>query len=407
MKNSTHENKKSMVIALSAVGVIIAAVIGIGIYSLVSDSGEKVAKKQNTDKAFNTSAYSQSAMEENEYQYSDTVIEANSQIFAMDASKITVRKSGTNDEKTIATGNLAPGMVTNSQTLYYFDADTSAIMSVDVKSGKAKEVVKPAENVTPDEKSTSANYEFARFDGMYGDSLYYQMQEGEEYMPNYCVDVKTGKVTKLSLADYGTYKFQIADGRLYYDIFRTMNSPTVLYSSLPDGSDKKTIVEGITNFEVIGDKVYYFKAEDITKSTNKIMVYHIKTGKSEVIKENLPYVSGGFTSYAMIYDMSMGNTVHTVVDYYDGAGEALGGNGVKLCGEVAIVHAGVPEDITTDEAMEAAKNPEWYLVGNGVCSEIIKLPENTTPVNFKDGYFYYYTYTADGKNVINRTKINF
>jgi len=401
------ENKRTAAIAISVVAAIIAAVIGVGIYTIVTENNEEKTKKEASDKAFDTSLYSQEATEENEYQFSDTVIEIDSKVFAIDSSKITVRESGTNDEKTLVKANLDPGMVTDAKTLYYYDLDTLTIMSVDVASLKTKEVVKPLDNVKPDLKTTFEEYIFARFDGMYGDNLYYQIQEGEEYMPNYMVNVKTGEVTKLKLADYGTYKLQIADGKLYFDMYRTMNTPSILFTANPDGSDIETLAEGITNFEVIGNKIYYFKVESMTEGKNKIMTYDIKTGVHTLVKDGMTYTSGGFTSYGMISDMSIGDTLHTVITYYDGAGEALAGNGAKICGEVAIIHAGVPEDITAEDAMEMARVPEWYLVGNRTSSEIITLPENTTPVNFKDGYFYYYTYSAEGKTIMNRTKVKF
>ena len=137
------------------------------------------------------------------------------------------------------------------------------------------------------------------------------------------------------------------------------------------------------------------------------MCYDIKTGKSEVITENMPYSVGGFTSYGMISDKMIGNTMFTVIDYYNGRGEALGGNGAKICGEVAIIHAGVPDDISSEDAMKMATTPEWYIVGEKGASELITLPENTTPANFKDGYMYYYTYTDDGKPIMNRKKVRF
>ena len=393
--------KKKKTIYRVIIGLIIAFVLGVGIYEVVVNYLNEKAIEESLD----TSLYAQMAAMENAFQYSDSVVEVNSKIFASDSSKITVRDVGSNDETTLVTGNFMPGIVTDSATIYFYDLDTNAIKAYDVKAKTTKEIVKVLDNVVPDEKTTYTEYTFERFDGAYDKYLYYQIGEGEEYVPNYMVDVTTGKVTKLSLTDYGTYKFQIAGGKIYYDIFRTMNIPTVLYSANPDGSGIKTIVEGITNFEVIGEKIYYLKVEDMAKPVNKIMTYDIKTGKHEVVKENMDYVSGGFTSYGMIYDKSIGNTMHTVVEYYDGGGEALNGSGSKLCGEVFIVHAGTPEDISSEEAMEFAKKPEWMVVGKDNSTEIIKLPENTTPVNFKDGNLYYHTFTEDGKTIINRTKV--
>ena len=121
----------------------------------------------------------------------------------------------------------------------------------------------------------------------------------------------------------------------------------------------------------------------------------------------MPFTSGGFTSYGMISDKTIGNTLHTVVDYYDGGSEMLNGNGAKICSEVAIMHAGVPEDITDDKAFEMASVPEWYVVGNGTVSQLITLPEGTSPANFKDNYLYYYVYSQDGKSTINRIKVNY
>lgn len=384
-------------------GVIIAVVIGIGVYSLISES----TKETNINKTFDTSISAIVAAEENEYQYSDSVVEINSRIFSSDHSRIAVREAGTNAETTLVTGNFIPGIVTDAKTLYYYDADKDAIMSLDVDSKKTIEVIKVKENVKPDEKSYFGDGEFARFDGKYKDYLYYQVMESEDYAPNYLVNVKTGEVKKLGLTDYGTYKFQIAGGKLYFDIYRTINSPTVLYCSDPEGNNIKTIAEGITNFEIIGEKLYYFKVEDMQKSTNKVMCMNLEDGKTETLIDGMPFTSGGFTSYGMISDKTIGNTLHTVVDYYDGGSEMLNGNGAKICSEVAIMHAGVPEDITDDKAFEMASVPEWYVVGNGTVSQLITLPEGTSPANFKDNYLYYYVYSQDGKSTINRIKVNY
>lgn len=403
IKDKNGKERKSKIVGISVVGVIVAAIIVVGIVAGVDQYKEEKVREE----AFDTSSYAQTAVEENNFQFSDTVIEVNSKVFAVDSEKITVRKTGSNNEKTLVKGNIDAGIVTDSKTVYYYDLDTNKIMSVDVETKKTKEIINVLENVKPDEKSSIEKYVFARFDGMYKDYLYYQVQEGEEYMPNYMVNVKTGKVKKLALTDYGTYKLQIAGGKLYFDIFRTMSTPTVLFSANPDGSEIKTLVEGIGNFEVIGEKIYYFKVEDVTQNNNKIMCYDIKTGESKLITDNLAYTSGGFTSYGMISDRMIGNSLFTVIDYYDGRGEALGGNGAKICGEVAIIHAGIPEDISSEEALKTASVPEWYIVGEQGASELITLPENTTPANFKDGYLYYYTYNDDGKPIMNRKKVKF
>ncbi len=399
--NKIPAEKKKKIISAIIFGLIIAIVLGIGIYEVVIKYMEEKAVKESLD----TSVYAEMAASENAFQYSDSVIEINSKVFAADSSKITVRDVGGNDETTLVTGNFVPGIVTDSKTVYYYDLDTNTIKAYDVKSKKSKDIVKVLDNIKPDEKTTLTEYTFQRFDGAYKNYLYYQVSEGDDYMPNYMVDVTTGKVTKLSLSQYGTYKFQIADGKLYFDMFRTMNTPTVLYTSNPDGSDIKTLVEGITAFEVIGEKIYYLKIEDYTKPVNKIMYYDIKTGKHTVVKENIEYTSGGFTSYGMVYDKMIGNSLNTVIEYYDGGGEALNGNGAKICGEVVIIHAGVPEDVNSQEALTQARVPEWFVVGKHNSTDVIRLPENTTPVNFKDGYMYYYTYSEDGKAIINRTKV--
>lgn len=400
MSKITAEKKKKIIIGV-IFGIIIALVLGIGIYEVVIRNMEETAIRESLD----TSVYAEMAAEENAFQYSDSVVEVNQKIFACDATKITVRDVGGDDETTLVTGNFVPGIVTDSNTVYYYDMDTNTIKAYDVKTKKSKDITKVLENIKPDDKTTTTEYSFQRFDGAYENYLYYQAMEGDDYMPNYMVDVTTGKVTKLALADYGTYKLQIAGGKLYFDMFRTMNSPTVLFTSNPDGSDVKTLVEGITNFEVIGEKIYYLKVEDITKPVNKIMYYDIKAGTHTVVKENIDYVSGGFTSYAMVYDKVIGDTYSTIVDYYDGGGEALNGSGAKVCGEVVIVHAGLPENLASEEAYQHARIPEWFVVGKDNSTDIIKLPEGTTPANFKDGHMYYYTYSEDGKAIMNRTKI--
>ena len=399
----TEKSKKAKIIGISVAVIIVAAIVLVAVFSGASQFKVEKVKKQ----AFDTSSYAEGAKKENDYQFSDSVIEIDSNIFTVDSSKITVRKSGSNKEKTLIEGNIDAGIVTDGKTVYYYDLDTNEIMSLNVENKKTRKVLNVPENVKVDEKTQTDQFIFARFDGMYKDFLYYQVQQGEEYMPNYMVNVKTGKVKKLALTDYGTYKFQIADGKLYFDIFRTMSSPSVLYSADVDGSNVKTLVEGVSNFEVIGDKIYYFKVESVTEKTNKIMFYDIKTGKSELVRDNMEYTSGGFTSYGMISDRMIGNTLHTIIDYYDGTSEALGGNGAKICGEVAIVHAGVPEDITSEDALKQATVPQWYIVGNKSGSELITLPEKTTPANFKDGYIYYYTFTDGGKTVMNRQKVKF
>jgi len=405
-KIRTTEEKKKLKIMFIIYSLVIVAVLGVGLYFLFATPEEPPVPS-----AFDTSAYAKQQKEENAFQYSDSVVEINSKVFASDSEKITVRNVGKNDETTLIKGHFEPGIVTDGKTVYYFDLDSKSIKSLNVKTKKSKEIIKVEDHIKPDEKSSSPEYTFARFDGMYKDYLYYQVQEGEEYMPNYMVNVKTGKVKKLALAEYGTYKLQIAGGKLYFDIFRTVNAPTVLYTANPDGSNVEVLVEGVSNFEVIGEKLYYFKVnmEDMLarKNTHKIMCYDIKEKKHKVIKENMEYVHGGFTSYGMVYDKTLGGSVNAVIEYYDGGGEALNGNGVKTCGDVAIIHAGIPEDISSDKAMEQAKVPEWYVVGNKACSKLITLPENTTPVNFKDGYIYYHTYQEDGCVIINRTKVEY
>ncbi len=400
MSKITAEKKKKIIIGV-IFGIIIALVLGVGIYEFVVRYTEEKAVEESLD----TSVYAEMAAEENAFQYSDSVVEVNNKVFACDATKITVRDVGGDDETTLVTGNFVPGIVTDSNTVYYYDQDTNTIKAYDVKTKKSKDITKVLENIKPDDKTSTTEYSFQRFDGAYENYLYYQVMEGDDYMPNYMVDVTTGKVTKLALADYGTYKLQIAGGKLYFDMFRTMNTPTVLFTSNPDGSDVKTLVEGITGFEVIGEKIYYLKVEDITKPVNKIMYYDIKAGTHTVVKENIDYVSGSFTSYAMVYDKVIGDTYSTVVDYYEGGGEALNGNGAKVCGEVVIVHAGLPENLASEEAYQQAKVPEWFVVGKDNSTEVIKLPEGTIPANFKDGHMYYYTYSEDGKPIMNRTKI--
>lgn len=398
--NENIKSKKISKAVIIAVSVIIALVICLGVYVILS--GKYLTKGEK--EPFNTAIWAEVAGEENAFQYSSSVVEAGGMVISVDNFKITARKAGTNEEVTLIEGNIDLGIVTDGKTVYYYDLDKNAIMSLDVKTKKTKEIVKVLENIKKDEKTDAENPVFAKFDGKYKDYLYYQVAEGMDYMPNYMVNLKTGKVKKLELTQYGTYKFQIAYGKLYFDMYRTSGSPTILYRANPDGSEIETICEGVGNFEVIGEKLYYLKFNSHETPTNKIMEMDLKTEKTKVIRDGLDYSAGAFTSYAMISERDFAGYVHTVVDYFDGTGEALNGNGANICADVAIVHLGIYDEENIKE-IEEASTLQWFIAGNKKNSQVFETPKGTSPVNFKDGYVYYYSYSEDGRCKINRLKV--
>ncbi len=399
-KNEDTKSRKNLKIVIIAVSIIVALIICLGVYVILSGNYLTKAEKE----PFNTAIWAEVAQGENAFQHSSSVVEAGGMVIAVDNFKITARKAGTNEEVTLVEGSIDLGIVTDGKTVYYYDLDKNAIMSLDVKTKKTKEIVKVIENIKEDEKSNIETPLFSKLDGKYKDYLYYQVEEGIDYMPNYMVNVKTGKVEKLELTQYGTYKFQIAHGKLYFDMYRTLGSPTVLYRANPDGSKIETICEGVGNFEVIGEKLYYLKFDSHETPTNKIMEMDLKTGETKVIRDDLDYSAGGLTSYAMISERDFAGSMHSVVEYFDGTGEALNGNGANICADVAIVHLGIYDEENIKE-IEEASTLQWFIAGNKKNSQVFETPKGTSPINFKDGYVYYYSYSEDGRCKINRLKV--
>lgn len=357
-----------------------------------------------------TSASAEVDAKENPFQYDNNVVEIDSKVFAMDSSVITMRKVGTNNEETLVKGEFVPGLVTDGKTLYYFDAKAKTINSLDVKSKKTKKIVKVEDHVEIDEY-TSGDPTFARLDAVCGGYLYYQMCHNSDteypHYPNYVVNLKDGSVKKSDLTNYGTYKFQPADGKIYFDHYRTGSYPTELMRATPDGSDKETLVQGITNFEVIGDRVYYYKCdiENMSADTCKIMYYDIKTAKHEVVREGLPYTIAGFTKFAAVSDRDLGGTYHTVIEHYDASGEVINGNGAMVSGDCIIVHSGVDE--SEDQQITETTNLDWLVITETLISKPVSVPAGAYPVSYKDGYLYYVFLSEGTKETLNRVVVEF